>query len=116
MVYYCADDYGISEKSNQRIEECLAHGVLNKVSVLPNGHLEVFKQRLSRYDAKLSLHLNLVEGYPLSNPEEINLLVSEEGSFRYSFIGLFFLALSGKRKQLQMQLYKELQKQVKFSL
>lgn len=114
MIYFCADDYGISDKCNNRIEECLMHGVLNKVSVLPNGDIADFKQRLLCYGAKLSLHLNLVEGYPLSDPKEISLLVSKKGAFRYSFVGLFFLSLSNKRKQLQKQLYKELQKQVSF--
>ena len=114
MIYFCADDYGISDKCNKRIEECIAHGVLNKVSVLPNGDLGDFKQRLLYYGAKLSLHLNLVEGYPLSDPKEISLLVSKNGTFRYSFVGLFFLSFSSKRKQLQKQLYKELQKQVAF--
>ena len=114
MLYFCADDYGISDKSNARIEECLAQGVLNKVSVLPNGDLGAFRQRLSCYGAKLSLHLNLVEGYPLSDPKEIDLLVAKDGAFRHSFVGLFFLSLSGKRARLQKQLYKELEKQIAF--
>ena len=37
MIYFCADDYGISEGANSRIENCLENGVLNKISVLPNG-------------------------------------------------------------------------------
>lgn len=114
MLYFCADDYGISDKSNARIEECLAQGILNKVSVLPNGDLGAFRQRLFRYGAKLSLHLNLVEGYPLSAPGEIDLLVAKDGTFRHSFVGLFFLSLSSKRAQLRKQLHQELGKQVAF--
>ena len=68
MVYFCADDYGISEGANSRIENCLENGVLNKISVLPNGKVLDFKKRLSDKDAILSLHINLVEGRPLSNP------------------------------------------------
>ena len=114
MIYFCADDYGISKESNSRIEKCIQNGVLNKVSVLPNGELEDFKQRLSKYDVKLSLHINLIEGKPLSPTQDINLLVDDKGNFKYSFIGLLLLSLSPKRKQLKNQLYKEIKEQIIF--
>ena len=114
MIYFCADDYGISEGANSRIENCLENGVLNKISVLPNGKVLDFKKRLSDKDAILSLHINLVEGRPLSNPNDVDLLVSESGYFKYSFIGLLFLSLSSKRKKLEKQIYKEIQSQIKF--
>ena len=63
MIYFCADDYGISKISNTRIEECLKNGVLNKISVLPNGDVSDFNERLLGENVKLSLHLNLIEGY-----------------------------------------------------
>ena len=115
MVYFCADDYGISTYGNSRIEDCLENGVLNKVSVLPNGEISDFKQRLSGNNTTtLSLHINLVEGRPLSNPDDVDLLVSESGYFKYSFIGLLALSLSPKRKKLEKQIYKEIQSQIKF--
>ena len=80
MIYFCADDYGISKQCNRRIEKCLESGVLNKVSILPNGELTDFKQRLLKKDVSISLHINLVEGYPLSKPNEINMLLSENGT------------------------------------
>lgn len=114
MIYFCADDYGISEGANSRIENCLENGVLNKISVLPNGKVLDFKKRLSDKDAILSLHINLVEGRPLSNPDDVDLLVSESGYFKYSFIGLFFLSISNKRKEFEKQVYTEIQSQIKF--
>ena len=114
MIYFCADDYGISEGANSRIENCLENGVLNKISVLPNGEISDFKQRLAGTDTTLSLHINLVEGRPLSNPDDVDLLVSESGYFKYSFIGLLALSLSPKRKKLEKQVYKEIQSQIKF--
>ena len=114
MIYFCADDYGISEGANSCIENCLKNGVLNKISVLPNGEVLDFKKRLSDKDAILSLHINLVEGRPLSNPNDVDLLVSESGYFKYSFIGLLFLSLSSKRRKLEKQIYKEIQSQIKF--
>ena len=115
MVYFCADDYGISTYGNSRIENCLENGVLNKVSVLPNGEISDFKQRLSGNNTTtLSLHIKLVEGCPLSNPDDVDLLVSESGYFKYSFIGLFFLSISNKRKEFEKQVYTEIQSQIKF--
>ncbi len=114
MIYLCADDYGISEGANSRIENCLKNGVLNKVSVLPNGEISDFKQRLSGTNTLLSLHINLVEGRPLSKPNDASLLISDKGYFKYSFIGLFFLSISNKRKEFEKQVYKELQSQIKF--
>ena len=60
------------------------------------------------------MHINLIEGYPLSNPEDIDLLVTKDGNFKYSFVGLLFLSLSNKRKELEKQLYKEIKKQIEF--
>ncbi len=114
MIYFCADDYGIGAACNSRIENCLTHGVLNKVSVLPNGELTDFKKRLSHKNATLSLHLNLVEGHPLSDPRDIPLLINEQGSFKYSFVGLLALSLRGNRRELERQLYHEIKCQLLF--
>lgn len=111
MIYFCADDYGMSDASNRRIENCIQNGILNKVSVLPNGVIPDFKQRLGEKNTEISLHLNLVEGYPLS---KLTLLSDEKGCFKYSFVGLLLLSLSGKRKVLEKELYTEIQSQIKF--
>ena len=114
MIYFCADDYGISKISNTRIEECLTNGVLNKISVLPNSDALDFKRRLLGENVKLSLHLNLIEGYPLSKKEDVSLLISDKGIFKYSFIGLFFLSIFGNRSLLKKQLYNEIKMQIDF--
>ena len=114
MIYFCADDYGISRSSNARIEECFKNGVLNKISVLPNGDVSYFNERLLGENVKLSLHLNLIEGYPLSKKEDVSLLVTDKGFFKYSFIGLFFLSIFGNRSLLEKQIYNELKMQIDF--
>ena len=114
MVYFCADDYGISKEYNRRIEECVEKGVLNKVSVLPNGEIDGFEKKFADKDVLLTLHLNLVEGRPLSPVEDINLLVDENGCFKYSFIGLFKMSFSRKRKEFAKQIYIEIQNQLRF--
>ena len=79
MIYFCADDYGISTSSNTRIEECLKNGVLNKISILPNGNVSDFSELIFEENVKLSLHLNLIEGSPLSKKEDVSLLVTRNG-------------------------------------
>ena len=113
MIYFCADDYGLSVSGNRRIETCLEKGILNKVSVIPNGEIADFKNRLTQRKACLSLHINLVEGRPVSNPEDVPLLVTENGEFRYSFMGLLLRSISPKSKEFEKQIYKELQSQVR---
>ena len=114
MIYFCADDYGISNASNSRIENCLKDGILNKISVLPNGEITDFKSRLEENSKALSLHLNLIEGRPLSDTKDVDLLITDEGFFKYSFAGLFLISLSPKRKRLKKQLYTEIKNQIKF--
>ena len=116
MVYFCADDYGISKEYNRCIEECVHKGILNKVSVMPNGDIDDFVQRLSckDKDVLLTLHLNLVEGYPVSAPEDVPLLIDENGCFKRSFIGLFLLSCSPRRKEFEKQMYTEIQTQLRF--
>ena len=114
MVYFCADDYGISKEYNRCIEECLKNGVLNKVSIMPNGEIDGFVEKLSGNDVLLTLHLNIVEGHPLSSPEQVDLLIDENGCFKHSFIGLFLKSFSPKRKELEKQMYTEIQNQLRF--
>lgn len=114
MVYFCADDYGMSEQTCCRIEKCAKNGVLNKISVLPNGIISDFKDRFSDINVTLSLHINLVEGKPLSNPRELDLLVSDNGYFKHSFVGLYLMSISPKRIKLEKQIYNEIRSQLKF--
>ena len=102
MIYFCADDYGISSYSNARIEECLKNGVLNKISILPNGNASDFSERLFGEDVELSLHLNLIEGYPLSKKEDVSLLVSEKGFFKYiqKYFANNMFSLKGEKQRI----------------
>ena len=114
MIYFCADDYGLSKECNNRIESCLENGVLNKISVLANGDISGIKELASSQKTKMSLHINLIEGCPLSNAKEIPLLVTKKGYFKYTFLGLFLLSVSPKRKVFEKQIYKEIKNQISF--
>lgn len=114
MIYFCADDYGMTNETCNRIENCIKNGALNKVSVLPNGEIKNFKERLCESGAEIALHINLVEGFPLSNPDEVWLLTDKNKTFRYSFIGLLLLSIGAKRKEAEKQIYTEIKNQISF--
>ena len=79
MIYFCADDYGLSDISSKRILECIEKGALNKVSVFPNITQVDLKEDLENKDVRISLHLNLVEGKCMAKPEEIPLIAHKDG-------------------------------------
>ncbi len=112
MVYICADDYGMTEKSCGRIEECVKNGVLNRISIFPNTSLSDIKERIKDINASLSAHINLVEGKPVSDLKDVSLITDKRGYFRYSFTGLLALSLSLKRKELERQIYTEISAQL----
>ena len=112
MVYICADDYGMTEKSCGRIEECVKNGILNRISIFPNTSLSDIKERINDINVSLSAHINLVEGKPVSDLKDVSLITDKRGYFRYSFTGLLALSLSLKRKELERQIYTEISAQL----
>ena len=113
MIYFCADDYGLCTRSSERILECIDNGVLNKISVFPNMGQPDLEELLKRDGVLISLHLNLVEGKCMADPDGLSLLVDKNGNLKNTFGGLFGLWLF-KRKQFEAQVYKEIKAQVLF--
>lgn len=111
MVYFCADDYGLNEASSRRIIECIEKGGLNKVSVFPNFEQVSLEEILKNKKILISLHLNLVEGKCMANPEEIDLIADKNGNLKHTFGGLFKLWLLNGKK-FEAQIYKEIKAQV----
>ena len=111
MVYVCADDYGMTTETCRRIEECVKYGALNRISIFPNTEIENITDRIPK-NISLGVHINLVEGKPLTNPQDVNLLVNDSGYFKYSFTDLFLLSVSPKRKEFERQIYSEIKNQI----
>ena len=112
ILYFHADDYGMTAHGDALIRDCQTHGCLNSVSIVPNGSLEEAVAALRPSGLKLAVHLNLVEGKALSPAAEIPLLVRPDGSFCNSFIGLLHLSLTPRRRAFAAQLYRELERQL----
>lgn len=112
LIYWHADDYGMTPSSDRRILECRTHGCLNSVSIVPNGDLSGAMAYLKDSGLFLAVHLNLVEGKSLSPAKDVPLLVHPDGSFKNSFGGLLKLSISPKRKEFAAQVRQELRAQL----
>ena len=111
MVYYAADDYGLNRLSSARILQCMEEGALNKVSVFPNFEEIDFEALRRKKAVRFSLHLNLVEGFCMADPQKVDLLAERDGRLRHTFGGLFRLAVF-RPKELEEQAYGEIKAQV----
>ena len=76
-----ADDLGISHGITDSILRCADEGALNSTSVVVNCEASAYAlaECGKRPGLRLALHLNLVEGRPLSPPDALDLLTDEEG-------------------------------------
>ena len=107
-----ADDFGVSKGVTDNICSTFDHGILTSTSIIPNG--SAFEYAINKYkDRKklnLSIHINLVEGKPLTNPAELHFIVSNKGEFNKSFASLwlmYLLASPQKKSQIRHQVKKK---------
>lgn len=120
-IWFHADDYGVTAGQSERILNCYQNGALNSISVLPNTPaLGEALELLDRYDPdgthiRRVLHLNFVEGKPLSGAENVPELVDSTGYFNRSFIQFFLWNCtrwgSGRRetvRQLKLEIAAQL--------
>lgn len=120
-IYYHADDYGITPCQSERILECSTSGNLNSISIIPNvSDLEQCFTILNNHPNSASirrvLHINFVEGRPVSDAMDVYLLVDKNGFFNISFFKLLiwnYCLLGAKRRALKQQLLLEINNQFK---
>tara|TARA_Y100001958_G_C21184899_1_gene514144 strand:- start:288 stop:1208 length:921 start_codon:yes stop_codon:yes gene_type:complete len=112
-----ADDFGVSKGVTDNICSTFDDGILTSTSIIPNG--SAFEYAINKYkDRKklnLSIHINLVEGKPLTNPAELHFIVSKKGEFNKSFASLwlmYLLASPQKKGQIRQQVKKEIKAQI----
>jgi predicted glycoside hydrolase/deacetylase ChbG (UPF0249 family) len=112
-----ADDFGLSRGITDSILDVVRAGALNSVSIVPNGYAFAYaiEEYEKRTNLRLGIHLNLVEGFPVSDPADVGLLVDKHGKLHNSFIGLWLSYASGDavhKQELRRQVAKELIAQI----
>ena len=109
MIEFHADDYGIFPEAGARIRKCIAEGVLNGISIMPNSpFLQEEMEALRRIPKKvrIAVHLNFVHGTPLSPKEEVPHLVRGDGTFRISYAKALFLSYCPGLRSLYKEEFK----------
>jgi predicted glycoside hydrolase/deacetylase ChbG (UPF0249 family) len=107
-----ADDYGYRAEVNTKINLLLKEGKMMGYSVLATHVGDNILVNDSKNNTLVSLHTNLVEGTPVSDPAEVNSLVDRTGHFYplWIFVARVFLGkikTKDLRKEIEAQ-YKKL--------
>lgn len=113
MIFFHADDYGITKSQTEAINECFS-GKLNSISIISNSDYYEKAIRVIPSDCKrVVIHLNFVEGHSVCASEKLPLLTDENGLFTCSFVKILKMNYSSKRKELQKELASEIYAQAK---
>jgi predicted glycoside hydrolase/deacetylase ChbG (UPF0249 family) len=110
-----ADDCGLSAGITDAIMACCDDGWLRRTSVVANGAgwAHAVEALRRRPHVGVALHVNLFEGAPLANPDELDLLVDRSGRFHRSFAALWVSGLAGaSAARLRAQIRLELRRQI----
>lgn len=76
-----ADDYGYGRKVNTKIDLLCKKGKLVGYSILATHLDNINSTHDTGKDILVGLHVNLVEGFPVSDPAEISSLIDKKGRF-----------------------------------
>lgn len=114
-----ADDFGLSTAFNRAVLEGHNNGFLKSASICANG--EAFDAAVNEIlpecaDLGVGVHLNIIEGKALSNPEEIPLLVTKDGMFKNGYLKL--IQLSNREdflKQAEIEFRAQIEKVKKYT-
>ncbi len=120
QIDFHADDYALSQNSDDDIICLCKEGKLDSISIIPN--LQIFESsvlKLKKFNndfpkkIKVSIHLNFMEGKPVSNRELVTDLVDEKGFFCVSWGRLLIWNYNPfKRKKIKEQLAREISAQI----
>lgn len=116
QIEYHADDYGLFLTQSQRILDCHTHGRLNGVSIMPNSDCLAACMELlepQRNEIAKTVHLNLIEGESLSEPDRVPALTKGKRTLSGSFGALLLRSWLPGRTDLRRQLKTELQAQIR---
>ena len=108
-----ADDFGISQGVNAAIVQAHNEGILNSTSLMVNQKYASEAVELAKQmpDLEVGLHINLTNETPAANPDDIPLLVDENGKLKNGFVNLLLLSLTHPRK-LEKQAEIEIRAQI----
>ncbi|MBI5406277.1 MAG: ChbG/HpnK family deacetylase [Nitrospirae bacterium] len=115
-----ADDFGATHTANNNIIAAWRAGALDGVSVFANGdalqHAVAEVNSDIRRPLRIAVHLNLNEGYALTDRSKVALLINDKGRFCHGFLGIWNLYRSSDnavRQQFLQQVETEWREQIR---
>ena len=90
------DDFGLSEEVNRAVADCFALGLIDRTTLLVNMPLSGAARELAAsrgFFGRVGLHINLVEGRPLTARCQENPVLCDENGL---FAGRFHRGLAGR--------------------
>ena len=116
-----ADDFGISRGVNAAIKQAYEKGILNSASLMVNQKYAEQAAIMAKDmpNLELGLHLNLTNEQPAAKPQDIPLLVDENGKLKNGFINLLLLSLLKPHlfsQQIEIEIRAQVAKYLNFEL
>jgi chitin disaccharide deacetylase len=107
-IIITGDDFGLALPVNEAIIQAHQEGMLTTASLMvgETWFKDAVERARKNSELKVGLHLTLVEGRPLSQPQDIPDLVDANGEFSTHLVraGFNFFFVPGVRKQLEKEI------------
>ena len=107
-IILTSDDFGLSSRTNEAVEEAHRRGILTAASLMVGARATADAvERARRFPSlKVGLHLVLVDGFPASPPETIPNLVDKRGKLSSPLFGagLDFFFRPKVRQELEVEI------------
>lgn len=110
-----ADDFGLEEDVNEAIDICLKKDSIQRTTLMvnmPYSHDAAVLAHRNQYEKKVGLHINLIEGQPLTESIKKTLLCNKNGNFN----GMFFKKITNRfyiNKNTKKAIEQEIEAQIK---
>jgi len=105
-----ADDYGLDDNINQAIISLAQLGAITSTSVMANFATDKSIIQLKQTSISTGLHLNLIEGRPVSDLSRVRSLVDDQGNFLSWYqllVGFIFNKV--KKSELEIEIASQLE-------
>jgi len=106
-----ADDFGQNADISNAIIDLAAKKGITSTTVMANSDFPMYMEKLEASGLGIGLHLNLIEGKPLSEPATVFSLINEQGNFK-NWQQLFTGFISGKVNKSHIEI--EIASQIEF--
>lgn len=117
-VFFHADDAGAGRQATKKIVDCWEKGYVDGYSIIADENcydiITDSLQKLPEKYARLSVHLNITDGYCLNQQSAGTLIASPNGRLKLTFIDALLLTFknSKTKRQFEEQVFMEWDSQI----